>query len=374
MINDLIIEKCVDARHKLHQIAELSNEEKKTKKFLMDFLSENTRFEIHDEGEWFYAVYKSGSKRKIALRSEIDAVPVTENNEISYKSLTEGVSHACGHDGHCAAMLSTALHIEKEGAPCDVYFLFQHAEETGEGAVKCLKLFEDNDVNEIYGCHNAPGIPFGKIVMNEKGLMHWASTGIILNFEGAPSHASMPELGINPAFCIAEIIRELSCMEKESSHEGPVLSTIINIDVGEDAFGVQASTGKLCITVRGEVERDIERFKDILEYAVKKKSELYSLRYNVGYKDNFPITLNSRQCMEIVENVCKGIDYDFEYTKEMDRGSEDFGWYTKRIPGAIFHIGAGTEHAGLHTSEFDFPDELIKNITEIFMKIINNRR
>lgn len=373
MIDNLIIEKCIKARHKLHQIAELSNQEKKTKKFLMDFLSENTRFEIHDEGEWFYAVYKSGSKSKIALRSEIDAVPVTENNEISYKSLTEGVSHACGHDGHCAAMLSTALHVEKEGAPCDVYFLFQHAEETGEGAVKCLKLFQDNDVNEIYGCHNAPGIPFGKIVMNEKGLMHWASTGVILNFEGAPSHASMPELGINPAFCIAEIIRELSCIEKASSHKGPVLSTIINIDVGEDAFGVQASTGKLCLTVRGKFESDIECFKEILKSAVKEKADLYGLRYDIRYQDTFPITLNAMQCMEIVEKACESIDCDFEYTEEMDRGSEDFGWYTKRIPGAIFHIGAGIDHAELHTSEFDFPDELIKNITEIFIQIIRDR-
>ena len=115
--------------------------------------------EIHDEGKWFYAVYRAKEKGPgIAFRSEIDAVPVKETTDLAYKSLTEGMSHTCGHDGHCAALLATALHIERTGANCDVYFLFQHAEEIGAGAKECLKMLEENDIAEIYGCHNAPGI------------------------------------------------------------------------------------------------------------------------------------------------------------------------------------------------------------------------
>ena len=180
-MDEKIIKKCIEARHKLHQLAELSNDEIQTKIFLMEFLKKNSCLEIHDEGKWFYAVYKSKERGPgIAFRSEIDAVPVAETTDVVYKSLTDGVSHTCGHDGHCASLLSTALHIEQSGADCDVYFLFQHAEEIGAGAKECLKMLEENDIREIYGCHNAPGVQFGKVVMNEKGLMNWASTGVIV--------------------------------------------------------------------------------------------------------------------------------------------------------------------------------------------------
>ena len=168
-MDEKIIKKCIEARHKLHQLAELSNDEIQTKIFLMEFLKKNSCLEIHDEGKWFYAVYKSKERGPgIAFRSEIDAVPVAETTDVVYKSLTDGVSHTCGHDGHCASLLSTALHIEQSGADCDVYFLFQHAEEIGAGAKECLKMLEENDIREIYGCHNAPGVQFGKVVMNEK--------------------------------------------------------------------------------------------------------------------------------------------------------------------------------------------------------------
>ena len=121
-MDEKIIKKCIEARHKLHQLAELSNDEIQTKIFLMEFLKKNSCLEIHDEGKWFYAVYKSKERGPgIAFRSEIDAVPVAETTDVVYKSLTDGVSHTCGHDGHCASLLSTALHIAVSYTHLDVY-------------------------------------------------------------------------------------------------------------------------------------------------------------------------------------------------------------------------------------------------------------
>jgi len=354
-------------------MAELSNEEIQTKRFLIEFLKKNSNLEIRDEGKWFYAVYRSGEKGTgIAFRSEIDAVPVTEKTKLVYKSLTEGVSHTCGHDGHCAALLSTALHIEKSGADCDVYFLFQHAEEIGAGAKECLKMLKENDIREIYGCHNAPGIKFGKVVMNEKGLMNWASTGVIVQFKGMPSHASMPEIGRNPAFCVANIIKKLPDLEKKAGKKGKVLSTIIQIDVGEKSFGVQASEGVLCLTFRGEYEDELESFKKDFESLVGNLAENDDIKCKIQYQDEFPITINTQGCMERIEKVCNILNVEFEYTEDMDRGSEDFGWYTKKVEGATFQIGAGENHAELHTGTFDFPDALIEKISGVFCELVRN--
>ena len=126
-MDENIIKKCTVVRHNLHQMAEPSNKEIETKKFLIEFLEKNSCLEIHDEGKWFYAVYRAKEKGPgIAFRSEMDAVPVKETTDLAYKSLTEGMGHMCGHDGHCAALLATALQIERTGENCDVYFLFQH--------------------------------------------------------------------------------------------------------------------------------------------------------------------------------------------------------------------------------------------------------
>ena len=369
-MDEKIIKKCIEARHKLHQLAELSNDEIQTKIFLMEFLKKNSCLEIHDEGKWFYAVYKSKERGPgIAFRSEIDAVPVAETTDVVYKSLTDGVSHTCGHDGHCASLLSTALHIEQSGADCDVYFLFQHAEEIGAGAKECLKMLEENDIREIYGCHNAPGVQFGKVVMNEKGLMNWASTGVIVKFKGLPSHASMPEVRRNPAFCVADIIKKLPALEKEVSKKGKVLSTIIQIDIGEKSFGVQASEGVLCLTFRGEYEEELYRFRVAFESLVKHLTASNSIEYQIEYQDEFPITINTQRCMERIEKACNSLNLNFQYTEDMNRGSEDFGWYTKKIDGAIFRIGAGEKHAKLHTGFFDSPDDLIEKISSVFCEL-----
>jgi amidohydrolase len=370
-VDENIIKKCTVVRHKLHQMAEPSNKEIETKKFLIEFLEKNSCLEIHDEGKWFYAVYRAKEKGPgIAFRSEIDAVPVKETTDLAYKSLTEGMSHTCGHDGHCAALLATALHIERTGANCDVYFLFQHAEEIGAGAKECLKMLEENDIAEIYGCHNAPGIKLGKVIMNKKGLMNWASTGVIVRFEGTPSHASMPEVGRNPAFCVADIIKMLPDLEKEASKKGKVLSTIIQIDIGEESFGVQASDGVFCLTFRGEYEEELDWFRTEFEHLVANLACNNKINYQIQYQDEFPITINTQRCMECVKKSCDNLNVEFEYTEDMDRGSEDFGWYTKKIDGAIFHIGAGENHAELHTGAFDFPDDLIEKISDVFCEIV----
>ena len=150
-------------RRELHAHPELSNEERWTKAHLMDFLRRHTtHIELIDQGAWFYGVYRAGTDRSgIAFRADFDAVPVEDRCGAAYASTVPGVSHACGHDGHSACLAALALEIDQEGADRNVYFLFQHAEETGDGARVCRELFRRERVDEIFGYHNRPGVPLG---------------------------------------------------------------------------------------------------------------------------------------------------------------------------------------------------------------------
>ena len=143
-MDDTLYEKAVALRHALHAAPELSGREAGTKRMLQQFLKANTPLSITDCGAWFYAVYRCGrpGARRIAFRADIDALPIQEKNSLPYASRCPGVAHKCGHDGHAAALAALACRVCAEGAPCDIYFIFQHAEETGEGGAVCAALLE----------------------------------------------------------------------------------------------------------------------------------------------------------------------------------------------------------------------------------------
>ncbi len=149
-MNEKNLELAVKLRHELHRNPELSNHETWTKRRLIDFLKTHTKLEIVDRGLWFYAVYRAGEgKRNIAFRADFDAIPMQESIDIPHASQNPGVSHKCGHDGHSAALAAFALEIDQLGADKNVFFLFQHAEETGDGAAQCAVFIKENGIHEI---------------------------------------------------------------------------------------------------------------------------------------------------------------------------------------------------------------------------------
>jgi len=203
------LELAIKLRHELHQNPEPSNYEVWTKKRLMDFLKEHTSLEIVDRGLWFYAIYHAGEdKPNIAYRADFDAIPMDEGIELPYGSRNPGVSHKCGHDGHSASLAAFALEIDQEGADKNIYFLFQHAEETGDGAFQAKVFIKENNIEEIFAFHNTSGTPLRSVNVIE-GTSNFASRGMTIKMVGKPTHASQPELGINPSYAIAKIINSI---------------------------------------------------------------------------------------------------------------------------------------------------------------------
>ncbi|UQZ89978.1 amidohydrolase [Deltaproteobacteria bacterium Smac51] len=370
-VNNANLEKVVALRHELHAHPELSRQEVWTKQRLMDFLRKNTKLDVVDRGRWFYAHYASGGARpNIAFRADFDAVAIDETIDLPYGSTVPGVSHKCGHDGHSATLCGLALEVDQNGADRDVFFIFQHAEENGSGAIECVPLIDERGISEIYGYHNMAHIPEGTVAI-KAGTMNCASEGMVIHFRGAPAHASQPEDGRNPALAIADLIRMIPELTVPEEYQGLIMCTIIRVDVGEESFGIAASEGRLMLTCRGEFEKEMDRLAAALEERARELAARDGLEVDFAYYDVFPETVNSAEGVKYIEKVCRELGVEVREMKAPMRGSEDIGHFFKRTKGALFLLGIG-DRPEIHTTEYDFPDVIIEPAVEIFKGLIRN--
>ena len=370
-----IYEKAAALRHEIHAHPCLSNQERPTFDTIIAFLKENTKnIEIMDRGHYVLARYKAADPQKgpIAFRADVDAILVYDDIDKPWKSVIDGVGHKCGHDGHAACLAALALQLDQDGADRDVYMIFQPAEENGTGSAMCTDFLTEFGVEEIYGFHSQSGAPKYTVMLRD-GLYCCASKGMTVTMTGAPAHASQPEDGLNPSEAIAKTVLAVSQIADQRRYKGLVLATIVQIDVGEkEAFGVAASKGKLLMTIRGEIEAEMDLLQRRLEDEAMKNAAEYGLACEFSYCDAFPETVSTPACNEKLRKACDALGYKWWDRPMFYRGSEDFGNFTKIVPGAMFFISNGPdgECDGCHTSHFDFNDELIEMVVNIEMELI----
>lgn len=365
------LDRIIQLRHMLHQLAELSGNEERTREILLRFLKENSRAEIHERGLWFYACFRSGTKEPaIAFRADIDAVAVEETSSFRpYASCHPGTAHKCGHDGHAAALAGLALLLSEQPVlPRDVYLIFQHAEETGQGAAECRALLREERISEIYAFHNYPGLSLGAVSVSE-GCVQPASEGLILRFTGQPSHASNPEKGKNPAFAIARLALMLPEWTSAERWHGFVRGTIIQMRVGERAFGVSPGDGELLFTLRAEREEELELLREYIVREGETLAAAYGLEFNYQREEVFPETRNHPEAVKKARMAALSAGLELKDLPEPFLASEDFGYYTKLVPGAMMYIGAG-DCPPLHSSEYDFRDELLEPMISVYLELL----
>ena len=365
------LELAKELRHELHRHPELSNEESWTKQHLMDFLKAHTRnLQLVDEGNWFYAIYHAGkNKTNIAFRADFDALPMDEVIDIPWASEFPGKAHKCGHDGHSSTLAALALEIDQNGADKNVFFLFQPAEETGEGAIQCVDFIKDNNIDEIFAYHNMSGFPYKSVGIID-GTMLCASKGMSIHLKGTPTHASQPEKGVNPSPAIANIVKEIPKFTDPKEHKGLILCTVVQIDVGEKAFGIAASEGDLRMTIRAFHEEELDALQENLERFAQEQAEKFGLECSFSYNDGFPETANHKESADKIRHVATNQELELVELNEAFRGSEDFGHFTKLTKGSYCFIGNGEDYPDVHTNEFDFRDELIETGVKLFKGLI----
>ena len=369
-MNEKNFEKAKQLRHELHAHPELSLEEKWTKQHLMDFMKENTtKWEIVDRGRWFYAYYKGNNPtKKVAFRGDFDAIPVLDDIDSEWKSQFPGVGHKCGHDGHVSNLCLTAMEIEENGCDNDVYLVFQHGEEIGGGGEECAELMTEKSIDEVDAFHNKSGFPMDSIIVRNDCVC-CASKGMEITLIGTPAHASTPENGKNPAFAIAALIEAIPGLIDPATHQGLILATVIQVDLGERAFGVSAHKGKLLLTIRGEVETEMDELQKNLEDLAMAQAEKYGLECSFEYYDVFPETRNHNEYADKIRQAANKLGLALAVKELPDRGSEDFGYFTKKAKGAMFSVGNGEDYPSVHDAKFDFIDEQMKTATAMFLEL-----
>ena len=377
------LEKIKRLRHELHAHPELSMKERETKRRLMEFLRENTKLFIEDRGHYFYA-YANGKNEKlepVAFRADMDALPMEEKAGLPYGSKNPGVCHKCGHDGHCAVLCGLALEADRLGTDRPVYFIFQHGEEIGGGGEECAGLIREKGIRRVFAFHNMSGYPEGQVLV-KSGVTQCTSKGLTIYMEGTPAHASQPEDGKNPAAALAKLALAIEAMaggqqgeenaaqEENSDFGGFVLATIVELAAGGRNFGIAASKGSVSVTLRADYERDLNRLEERIRETAQELAKRYGLALSFEEQDFFPETVNDPEAVSLVRRAAVSLKIPVRELSQPFRASEDFGYYLKQCPGAIFYIGNGEDHPQLHTAEYDFIDGILERAADLFFALL----
>lgn len=356
-----VIETAKALRSVLHGIPEASGMEVKTKAALMDFLKENSDLELHDCGKWFYAAHREGDALpSIAFRADMDAVMGADGS----------MYHGCGHDGHSSVMAALAAWTSGKTLGKNVFFLFQHAEETGAGGGECLPLFEMEKIDAIFGFHNCPGFPEGSVLMLHDTFA-CASKGLILEFLGTQSHAAYPENGVNPIFPMSEFFTHWQELTDAKNYKGLVLATPVCFSAGSRSFGVAAGTGEIDLTVRAWYDEDLNKLESSVISLAASLADKAGIRFKSSAQDVFPANVNSHELYSVVENAAAAAGLTTTTPFEPFRWSEDFGWYGSKCKAFMCGIGSGENAPGLHTPDYCWNDAVTDAAIKLFAAITN---
>lgn len=368
-INDL-----VQLRHWLHAHPEVSGYEKNTAAFVSHFLQN-----LHPDlviknmgGEGILVLFDSGkSGLELLFRCELDALPIREINDFEHRSIIDGVSHKCGHDGHAAILCGLAKKLsEQKPGTGKVYLLFQPAEETGEGAPAIVNDTQFNiQPDYVFALHNLPGFERGTVVVKD-GLFSAAVNSMIITLKGKTAHAAEPEFGINPALAISEIISMTDLLNNNNPGDKNFqLVTPVHVSMGSAAYGTAAGEGQLHFTLRCWTNEQLRKLESTIIYTVQDITNKYELQFDYSFLQTFYANNNNEEANNFVRRAAEKCNYSIIENNEPFKWGEDFGYFTSQFRGCMFGLGAGKDHPALHNADYDFPDSIIENGVSIFYTI-----
>ena len=358
-------------RHQIHAHPELSYEEYETSKFVQSKLaSYGIEFEVKAKTGVIGIIRgKNPDSRVIALRADMDALPINEENEVDYKSVNKGVMHACGHDVHTTILLGASkilqeLKGELEGT---IKLIFQPGEERNPGGASLLikeGVLENPKPDGIIGLHVHPGLPVGRLSFRSGRVMASADE-IYITIKGAGGHAAAPHLTADTILIASQLIVNLQ--QIISRNRNPLSPSVLSICSfqGGTTTNVIPSEVKLMGTFRAMDEG--WRFK-AHELITKTATELVhalgaeiDLKIDVGY----PTVDNDARLTENAWKLAEDfVGNDNVEETEIRMGAEDFGYYTQQIPGCFFRLGVRNEAAGIihqvHTPRFNIDENAIE--------------
>ncbi|GAB6988122.1 M20 peptidase aminoacylase family protein [Paenibacillus pini] len=355
-----LTEQLIQFRRHLHQHPELSNQEFETTKWVKAQL-ETAGIRIVDYSLKTGVVAEIGGQKQgpiIALRADIDALPIQEETGLSYASLVPGKMHACGHDFHTAALLGTAILLKEQEHELrgTVRLLFQPAEEKAQGAQQLIKAGALNGVQAIFGMHNKPDLPVGTIGITGGPLMA-AADGFIIEVEGLESHAAVPDAGLDPIVTAAHIVTALQSIV--SRNVSPLQSAVVSVTQIHSGTTWNIIPGKAVLegTIRTFDEhvrlRVLERFQQVVEGVGVAFGAQVSLRWIEGP----PPVVNDEAWASVAKQTADELGFQSLEPVPSPAG-EDFAFYQRVIPGLFVFMGTAGSREWHHPA-FDLDEQAL---------------
>ncbi len=360
-------------RRELHQHPELSGHEARTARFVEDKLQafHPTKVIRHVGGHGLLVEYFfSEDGPTLLFRADMDAVAVQEPDDIPHHSQTPGVAHKCGHDGHTTILLRFARMLsERPLTKGRVLLLFQPAEENGTGskAVLDTKVLDYYQIDKAFSLHNIPGYPLHAVLCKE-GSFTCAVVSVSITLTGKTSHAAEPQKGISPIPAMLTIVDELSRWNNtDMQSDNYFLSTIVEIHVGEEAYGVSAGNGVIRATLRAKTDKLLHQHAEQLKNLVATECERTpGLQHEMEWLEPFSANENDPQSVSLIKSAAIRNNLPYIELQTPFSWGEDFGLFTQQYKGAMFGLGSGENCAPLHSPQYDFPDEVIETGATLF--------
>lgn len=372
LLSESCCEEIIELRRHLHANPELSYEEFNTAKFVAARLRSygiDPQEGVATTGIVALIKGKNPDKKTVALRADMDALPIQEANEVSYKSTKPGVMHACGHDVHTSSLLGTAkiLNEIKDQFEGTVKLIFQPGEEKNPGGASYMirdGALQNPTPASIIGQHVMPLVPVGKVGFRE-GMYMASSDEIYLKVIGKGGHGATPELAIDPIVIASHIIIALQqIISRNASPKQPTVLTFGRI-IGEGATNIIPNEVSLAGTFRALNEQwrasGLEKIKKMAESIAEGMGGKCEVTISHGYpylENNPEVTRRIRHAAE--EYVGKENVVDIDLTL----GSEDFAYYSHVVPASFYRLGTRNESKGItsyvHTPNFDIDEDALK--------------
>ena len=386
---DFSTRRAIALRHRLHQIPELGYEEFKTAAAIraeLDELGIKHVDGVPDAPTATIAWIGDTSKPCVALRADIDALPIFERTGLPYASTHAGRMHACGHDGHTATLLGTAgiLKEMEHELPVCVKFLWQPAEEGGGGGERLveagvLKGTIGPTVEAIFGLHGWPGLKVGTVA-TKAGTLLAATDSFAATFVGRGCHGAFPHLGIDPVVTACEAV--LNLQQFASREFDPTDATVVTVgkihagtatNVIPDEATIEGTARTLHDDARRKVRASLER-------RCVGIADANDCEVRFEWTEGYPPTVNDPAMADYVAKIAKqtfGPDRYYPVPRP-SMGGEDFAYYLQKVPGCFFLVGVEPldrpTYPPLHSDHYDFTDGSLAVGMRMFVELVRNYR
>lgn len=363
LIESSLFDRLVSLRRDLHQHPELSWREQRTASQVCEFLDElQIKYERDVSGTGVVAEIPAGTAGPfVALRADMDALPVIEETGLPFASQNAGVMHACGHDGHTAMLLGAAsLLVAEKELPAPVRLIFQPAEETADGAKSMTEAGVLENVAMIFGGHIDRHFSLGSIAVTE-GPVNASSDRFSISITGTGGHAARPHETVDAVVVGSLMVMALqTIVSREVNPAHPSVVTVGRFDAGT-AANVIAGQARLEGSIRSQ-DQDVRKYlHQAIERVANSMGQLHGAGVEVEIKPGTPVVSNpadytdiARRAAQMVGNVVR--------METANMGGEDFGFFLQEVPGCYVRFGTAggdVDCYPAHSSKFDFDERVI---------------